>query len=105
MPSSAGFRQLLVGAVALTACAGQRTAPVRAPTGPALAGKVPSTLELSAPNGDWIVYCRAAGDSAPLRFDDHGGFLGEGFGQPGQTEAFAETLRRVLDAHERADQG
>jgi hypothetical protein len=28
----------------------------------------------------------------------HGGFLGEGFGQPGQPEAFAVRLRETLEA-------
>lgn len=39
----------------------------------------------------------AALDRAPVEFPSHhGGFLGEGFGQPGQPEAFAARLREVL---------
>jgi pimeloyl-ACP methyl ester carboxylesterase len=43
----------------------------------------------------------AALGRAPVVFPSHhGGFLGEGFGQPGEPEAFAATLREVLDAQQ-----
>jgi pimeloyl-ACP methyl ester carboxylesterase len=39
----------------------------------------------------------ALGRSPAVFPSHHGGFLGDGFGQPGEPEAFAATLRAVLD--------
>jgi hypothetical protein len=40
----------------------------------------------------------ALGRSPVVFPSHHGGFLGDGFGQRGEPEAFAATLREVLDA-------